>query len=452
MEYIQKTADRFGLSSYVKVSSRVTSASWSDEKGKWQLEIECGGETIHDEVDVLINGGGFVNAWKWPDIPNLSTFEGELRHSANWETVDWKDKRVALIGNGSSAIQILPELRHTAKSIHTFIRSPTWIVPNMLADMTPDGKNFAYSEEQKKRFREHPEELKELRQKMEHIYNQFFYLFLKDSPQQQAACGIYGDLMKQKLGDDDELAQKLIPSFPIGCRRITPGYGYLDALKADNVTACFDPIKSFTRRGIVTQPPADTAPEETEFDLIICATGFDVSFRPAWPMTGLDGASLQDLWKEESEAYMGIIAPQMPNYFMFCGPNSPLGHGNILAAYEAAADYMLKWCSKIAGQGIKSITIKPDVLREFNEYSQVFLQKTVWSSNCSSWYKNFKVDGRVSAMYAGSVFHYRDLLEAFRTEDFDIRYLNRENRFGFMGNGINEHEARGGNLGEYLEK
>ena len=316
LEYMQKTVDDFQLASYVQVSTKVKAAAWSDDKGKWQLELERNGEVIHDEADVFINGAGFLNNWKWPDIPDLNQYGGEIVHSANWQTVDWKDKRVALIGNGSSAIQILPELQRTAKSIDTYVRTPTWIIPNFLADMTPEGKNFAYSEEDKKRFREHPEELKELRQKMEHVFNQYFFIFFKDSAAQEGVRKMFGDIMREKLGGDTELAQKLMPDFPVGCRRITPGDGYLDALRADNVKARFDPIVRFTKDGILTQPPADTAPEETKFDLIICATGFDVTFKPAWPMSGLGGASLQDIWKEESEAYMGIAAPQMPNYFM----------------------------------------------------------------------------------------------------------------------------------------
>lgn len=223
-------------------------------------------------------------------------------------------------------------------------------------------------------------------------------------------------------------------------------------MNASNVTARFDPIVKFTEKGILTQPPADTGPEETEFDLIICATGFDVTFKPAWSMIGLNGTNLRELWKEESEAYMGIAAPQMPKYFMFTGPNSPLGHGSLFGALEASSDYILKWCSKIASEGIKSVIVKPEVVREFNDYSQEFLKKTVWASGCRSWYKDHKIDGRVSAMYAGSVLHYRELLQAFRTEDFDISYLNQHNIFGFMGSGITDLEASGGQLGFYLDK
>ncbi|KAF2216564.1 hypothetical protein CERZMDRAFT_109427 [Cercospora zeae-maydis SCOH1-5] len=428
LEYMVKTVDEYKLRDYIRVNTKLVAADWSEEKGRWLLKLEQNGSTINDEADVLINGAGFLNRWQWPDIPNREAYRGGMVHSAHWETVDWKDKKVALIGNGSSAIQILPHVQQTAKH------------------------NFQYTEEEKQRFRENPEELKALRQKLEHMFNQYFFIFFKDSPAQEAVRSAFKDIMKQKLGGDGELTDKLVPEWPVGCRRITPGDGYLEALTSKNVTTKFDPIVNFTEKGILSQPPADTEPEETEFDLIICATGFNVTFRPAREMKGLNGTSLQDLWKDESEGYMGIIAPQMPNYFSYSGPNSPLGHGSVLACYNFAAEYMLRWCDKIAREGIKSITIKPDVLREFNDYSQEFLKKTVWSSECRSWYKNHKSEGRVSAMYAGSILHYRQMLQAFRTEDFEIEYLNKRNRFEFMGSGVTELETQGGNLAFYLEK
>ncbi|KAI5357656.1 Putative FAD/NAD(P)-binding domain superfamily [Septoria linicola] len=260
---------------------------------------------------------------------------------------------------------------------------------------------------------------------MEHVFNQYFFIFFAGSPQQEAVRTMFGDIMRQKLGGDTELAQKLMPDFPVGCRRITPGDGYLDALNAENVTARFDPIVKFTGKGILTQPPPDTGPEETESNLIICATGFDVIFKPAWPMVGLNGTSLRKLWKEESEAYMGIAAPQMPNYFIFTGPNSPLGHGSLFGALEASSDYILKWCSKIASQGIKSITVKPEVVREFNDYSQEFLRRLC---------------------------EHLDVAHGTRTTRSMGAYLNQQNRFGFMGSGITDLEASGGQLGFYLDK
>ncbi|KXT02143.1 hypothetical protein AC578_5952 [Pseudocercospora eumusae] len=450
--YIQRTAKDYGLRDYVQLNSRVVSARWSHEKGKWEVDIEQDGRIIHDEADVLVNGTGFLNRWKWPDIPGLDKFQGEMVHSAQWQHIDWAGKAVGLIGNGSSAVQILPQMQPAAKSIDTYIRTPTWIIPNFLAEFTPEGKNFSYSEEQKQRWRAKPEELKEMRQSLEHALNASFLMFYKDSGHAKWVKENFGKIMREKLGGDTELARRLVPEWPVGCRRITPGENYLDALQADNVKVRFEPIVGINEKGIVCQPPADVEPETTPYDIIVCATGFDVSYKPPFTLQGRNGVTLQDLWKDDSEAYLGIHAPDQPNYFSFAGPNSPVGHGSIFAMLDSVAEYILKWCSKIAGQGIKSIVVKPDVLREYNDYTQKFMERMVWSAGCRSWYKQGTTDGKITAMYGGSVLHYREMLHAFRSEDFDIAYLDEHNRFAFMGNGLTELEASEGKLGYYLDK
>ena len=267
---MQKTVDDFKLRDYVQANSTLTSAIWSDDKGKWQLKIDQAGHTLADEADILINGSGFLNKWKWPDIPGIDRYTGKLVHSARWNSdLDWTGKRVCLIGNGSSAIQILPQMQRTAKHIDAFIRTPTWIIPNMLAEFTPEGKNFAYTEEQKQRFRDHPKELRDLRRKMEHVFNEYFKLFIKGSPQQDAVRSIFTDLMKTKL-NDAQLAEKMIPDWPVGCRRITPGDGYLEALTASNVRVRFDKIVEFNEKGLLVEPLADTGGAEAEeYDIVV---------------------------------------------------------------------------------------------------------------------------------------------------------------------------------------
>ncbi|EGP86307.1 unnamed protein product [Zymoseptoria tritici ST99CH_1A5] len=451
-EYIKKTADDFGLRECIRLNSRVIAAVWSDERGKWDITIETSsGETIQDEADILVNGSGFLNSWKWPDIPGIKDYKGELIHSANWRDVDLSGKKVGLIGNGSTGVQILPQIQQKAASVHSYMRTPTWIIPNFLGDHTPEGKNFAYTEQQKQRWRAHPEELEEVRRTLEHAFNQSYPLFLKDSPQQIGGREWFAGMMKERLGGDEELIKRLVPDYEVGCRRITPGEGYLEALQSDNVHKHFEPIVRFTESGIISQPAPDSEPQTTELDVVICATGFDVSFKPAWTMKGLHGADLKEIWKDDSEAFLGIFAPEMPNYFTATGPNTPTGVGSIFGMIDATAEYILKWCSKIAGEGIKSVTVKPDVLREFNDYSQAFLQRTVWSGGCKSWYRNAAAGDKVRAMYPGSLIHFRQMLDAFRTEDFDIVPWNPKNRFTFMGNGFTELEAKGGNLAYYLD-
>lgn len=123
--------------------------------------------------------------------------------------------------------------------------------------------------------------------------------------------------MQERLGNDKELCEKLIPDYEYGCRRPTPGDGYLEALRQDNTRVTFDPIVQITESGI------QTTQDYTDFDIIVCATGFDASFRRSWTVQGRNGYQLHEAWGESPEAYFGVAAENMPNYFIFIGPNSP---------------------------------------------------------------------------------------------------------------------------------
>lgn len=126
LEYMNDVVDNFGLRKYIQCDSKVISAIWSQPKGKWDVEIQQGDKVITEEADILVNGSGILNRWRWPDIPGLDSYRGTLVHSASWNPdLDWKGKRVGIIGNGSSAIQILPQMQPDAASIVTYIRTAT---------------------------------------------------------------------------------------------------------------------------------------------------------------------------------------------------------------------------------------------------------------------------------------------------------------------------------------
>ncbi|KAJ9361394.1 hypothetical protein C8Q69DRAFT_401042 [Paecilomyces variotii] len=447
-EYIKRTTTKYHLDEHVQFNSKVISTVWDEGAGSWKIKVQRqDGTIIEDSADVLVNASGILNKWRWPDIKGLHSFRGKLLHSASWDSsLDWTGKRVAIIGNGSSAIQILPKMQSDASSIVTYIRSPTWITANYASQFAgEDGKNFFYTEEQKKKLRENPEELYELRHKIETALNQFFWAMIQDSPQQAACLDAFQRQMKERIGDDQELQEKLIPKWAVGCRRVTPGDGYLEALREPNVTIDSSGIQEITPTGIISNSRQD------DFDIIVCATGFDVSFSPFWEVIGKNGISLAEQWKEDPEAYFGICAPNMPNYFIFHGPNCPIGHGSLMSVMDFTAAWILRWCQKIATEGIKSIQVRADATEEYNIYTQEFMKRTVWTGGCRSWYKNNQIDGKVTAMYAGSILHYKEILESFRTEDFIFEYRSR-NRFQFMGNGLTVRETTGGDMAYYLQK
>ncbi|KAF0637907.1 hypothetical protein FPSE5266_03749 [Fusarium pseudograminearum] len=446
--YIKKTSDKYELAKPVEFNSELVSSTWDDEAGKWRLEIrqQNGSALIKDEADILVNATGFLSKWNWPTIPGLDKFKGKLMHTADWDTsLDWSGKTVGIIGNGSSAVQLLPQMQRTAAKIVNLVRSPLWASSTFVAEFTPEGKNFTYTDEEIQTFKDKPEKLLELRKGIESSMNKLFRVLVKDSPEQVAAFQLFKDKMEKGLNHDPYLCAKLVPTFEVGCRRLSPGDNYLEAIQKDNVTLEFDPIKEITESGITTLSKSH------EFDIIVCATGFEVSFRPGWKVIGKNGASLAEQWKDAPEAYLGVMAGNMPNYFTINGPNTPLANGSLIAAMHSTVDYIARLIRKISTQDIKSIQVRQDALDDYNCYIQESLKRTVWTGNCRSWFKNGKVDGRVTAMYPGSVLHFQEMLQDFRTEDFDFEYTAK-NRFQFMGNGLTFRETNDGDLSWYMLK
>ncbi|KAF5722437.1 monooxygenase [Fusarium mundagurra] len=378
--YIKRTSDKYGLAENVRFQSKVTDAAWNEAAGKWNLKLLQDDEAKEDECDILIDGSGFL---KNPSI-NVT------------------GKRVAVIGNGSSGVQVLPHLQKTAAQLTTYVRTPTWIFANYASELTKDGKNFAFTEEEKKKFRENPASLWKFRKAIENSQDNFWNVFFKDTVAQKAALENAYNRMRERLGNDKELCDKLIPDYEYGCRRPTPGDGYLEALRQENTRVTFDPIVRITESGI------QTTQDYTDFDIIVCATGFDASFRRSWTVQGRNGYQLHEAWGESPEAYFGVAAANMPNYFIFIGPNSPVGHGSLLDSVFCVAKWILKWCRKIATEDIKSVCVKQQALDDYNVYLQELLKRMVWTGSCRSWYKNRKKDGNVTAVYGGSRHHFRD--------------------------------------------
>ncbi|KAG4260897.1 hypothetical protein FPRO03_02720 [Fusarium proliferatum] len=446
--YIKNTSDKYKLQEPVILNSEVISSVWDDGAGKWHLEIQHGQsrETTHEEADLVINATGFLSKWTWPRIPGLERFKGKLVHTAAWDTsLDWSGMTVAIIGNGSSAVQVLPQMQPTAARIVNYARSPLWISSAFASEFTPEGKNFTYTDEEIQAFKDDEEMFFQLRHSIEHSFNKFFKVSIKDSPEQQGAFQLFKSKMEEALNHDPDLCARLIQTFQVGCRRLSPGENYLQALQQDNVTLQDEPIQEIVEGGIRSLTKTE------EFDIIVCATGFDVSFVPGFRVVGQNGISLAEQWKDAPEAYFGVFAANMPNFFTINGPNTPLAHGSLLAVMSFTVDYIARWVRKISTQNIKSVQVRQDALDDFNVYTQELMKKTVWTGDCRSWFKKGKADGRVTAMYPGSVIHYKEILDEFRTEDFVFAYTGG-NRFQFMGNGLTFREKNDGDLAWYMRR
>ncbi|CAI7602451.1 unnamed protein product [Penicillium viridicatum] len=448
--YLKTTAENIGVPSYLKLSHTVIAAEWSSSSALWSIQVrDSDGATFTDEVHFLINAAGVLNKWKWPAIAGLELFKGKLLHSARWdETIDLTEKNVGVIGGGSSAVQIVPTILPDVKSMKCFIRSPTWISGAYATKYAgKNGTNFEYTKEQKQAFRNDPGHYLAYRKGIEHELNSRFRFILKDSKEQAEIVQNTREDMISKLGAKvSSAAPHLIPNFAFGCRRPTPGNGYIEALASDKCDPIFAPIDSITERGIKTTDGTDH-----DFDVIICATGFDVSFKPSFPLIGLGGVNLQRLWeKQTSRSYLSLAVSGYPNYFMSLGPQSPVGHGSLLPMIEVAADNIVKMIRKSQRQGVRSVMVKERAVQDFAKYTEEFLKRTAWSDSCSSWFKNGQRFGPVVAIWPGSRLNYIEALTEPNYEDYEWEYSTK-NQFQYMGNGFTKSELEQQDLTWYLD-
>lgn len=280
---------------------------------------------------------------------------------------------------------------------------------------------------------------------METATNKRFPSLHKGSAEQKAFVEYVTGNMRRRLGNNPELIEKLIPKYDIGCRKATPGDGYLECFANKLADPIISGIKKFTETGIEFDDGA-----VLEVDSIVCATGFDTSFMPKWDLSGRNGARLEKIWKDAPYAYFSTALPEMPNYFMVNGPNSASGHALILTGMATVTDYISKWLMKMSQEGIKSIVVKKKAIDDYNTYTQEFLKRMVWSGGCASWYKAGADPTKVTALYGGSMLQFKQIMSTLRPEDFEIEYLSA-NMFRFMGNGYCDIEVNGGDLAYYLK-
>ncbi|KFZ00448.1 hypothetical protein V498_00072 [Pseudogymnoascus sp. VKM F-4517 (FW-2822)] len=426
--YFNDFSRKHGLGKYIKTEHLVSGAHWNHQKGGYDVtakDVKTGKE-VHDHCDILINASGILNNWRWPAISGLDKYKGKLLHTANWDdTVSLDGKHVGLIGNGSSGIQVLPAIREKVSHVTTFIREPTWVSP------VQGLEGHVYSPEELHDFATKPGTLTEYRKNIERGLNGQFGIFLKGAQPNVDTRKYMLEQMKEKI-NNKYLEEKLIPDWSVGCRRLTPGINYLESLTKPNVTVVYGEINEVTEKGCLCDDG-----QEYPVDVLICATGFDTTFKPRFPLIAPNGKNLQDVWSEEPQSYLGLGAAEFPNYMIFVGPNSPIGNGPVLSAIEAQADYMLKMIDRFQSQNITTFAPRREAVDDFINYKNEFMTKTVWFDPCRSWYKAGP-RAPITALWPGSTLHYIEALMEPRIDDWEIKYAG--NRFTYLGNGYSQTE------------
>ncbi|KAF8167543.1 FAD/NAD-binding domain-containing protein [Crassisporium funariophilum] len=481
LKYLESLVDKYALRPYIKLQHRVTCAKWNEESGKWDLTIkrprlldvarefvQSNGKTLNkpnyedweefqDTADVLFLGVGSLSRWSWPDVQGLESFSGKVIHSAQWNTGDgdgsweksvstWTDKNVGVIGVGSSAIQIVAALQPKVKHLVNYVRGKTWISSVFVRDRLLElsgGEvmdNYTFTEQDKKAFAD-PDHYRKFRHRLESDLAVSKIPSLYTCRSQSAhpvtlagnAIGAAARIdfeasMRQKLARKPWIADHIVPDFGVGCRRLTPGPGYLEALCEDNVDFIPSLIKRVTATGIETVDD-----KFQELDVIVW---FDISFQLDFSIIGRGGISMKEHNTPHPRTYLSVAVDGFPNMFQALGPNSGVGAGNLLLIMERQVDYAVAATLKLQRERLKSMEVKLEAVEDFERYVDAYFPTTVFGSKCKSWYKAGKEEGRVVALWPGSSSHAAKVLANPRWEDYNYEKLDGiKNRFHWLGDG-----------------
>jgi cation diffusion facilitator CzcD-associated flavoprotein CzcO len=460
-DYWQSVAKKYDVYKYLQLSHQVKAATWSGEKGVWTLEVENleAGTTSVEEFDVVINAIGRFNAWKIPDYPGIKDFKGLIRHSSNWDpNFDPTGKNVAVIGNGASGIQVVPNLQPTVNRLDHYARSKTWIAGSFGGE--GEGRTLApkyYPPELLKSF-EDPETYFKFRKDLESKFYSRFGTLMKGSQANSSLREDFVRLMSQRLHKKPELISEMLPDFSPNCRRLTPGPGYLEALAEPNVEYITAPISHFTPTGIVT-----TDGVSRDVDAVICSTGANISMLPPFPIIGSNQLPLAEAWTPDPISYLGLGVPSFPNLLFVQGPNAAGHSGTVPNQVETQITYLAKLLRKVSQQGIATFVPSQAATDDFVAYCDAFFPRTVWTEECSSWANGGKAGARIHGHWPGSASHVNFVRRDPRWEDWEWGYRGKDgkigkpgegrNRFGWLGNGWTVKEEKGdGDMTAYLRK
>lgn len=418
LAYIEGVSRKHSLDAHYRFHCEIVSAVWEEPRLQWRIEYRS---TVHGEsptvhvayADFLISGVGQLSQPAYPRFDGMDSFAGKMFHSARWDTsCDLSGKDVAIIGTGATAAQIIPEIVPKVRSLKIYQRTPNWVIPR--------GSVTAYPELVKWIFANVPFVLQ--------LYRRYlFFLFDKN-----ILAFTHGSLVNRYLEKecrkhlerqvkDPVLRAKLLPDYPIGCKRLLFMDELYPALTAPNAEIITEPINKLTMDSIETKTTS------RKVDCIILATGFKTqAFLSPVELIGRNGVKLSERWHNGAEAYHGITVSGFPNFFMLYGPNTNLGHHSIIFMIECQVDYILQiigaWIDHRRKSGSETerlaFDVKSDAQRRYNAKLQEELKSTVWSHGCKSWYVNEA--GMVRNNWSGSVSNYWLHVRHPKYQDYDI--------------------------------
>jgi cation diffusion facilitator CzcD-associated flavoprotein CzcO len=393
--YLRKVADDFGIRPHVRLRCAVEHAAWDEAAQRWRIETSRGTLTAR----VLVTGVGGLSEPSIPEIPGAETFEGPAFHTARWDhDADLAGKRVAVVGTGASAIQVVPHLQQTAARLSVFQRTPAWIMPH-------PGRRIRARE---RRLFRHLPALQRLVRGAIYWGRELYVIPFKHHRVSRVPERMARKHLEAQVADP-VLRDRLTPRYEVGCKRILLSDRYYPALQQPNVALVTDPIAEIRPHGIVT---ADGV--EHPADAIVWGTGFRVTDMPVmeW-LRGRDGRLLGEVWSEHGmQGLRGTTVAGFPNLFMLVGPNTGLGHNSIVFMIESQIAYVMQALEAMDRAGAAALDTRPEAQAAFNATLQARVPGTVWvEGGCASWYLD--AHGRLTTLWPGSSWSFRRATRRF---------------------------------------
>ncbi|WP_299537752.1 NAD(P)/FAD-dependent oxidoreductase [uncultured Streptomyces sp.] len=402
--YLERVADTFGLRPHIRLNHEVTRMTWDTEALNWV--IGCGnGTTV--VADVVVSASGPLSDPKTPDIPGLADFPGEVFHSARWDhDADLAGKRVAVIGTGASAIQIVPAIQPEVGRLTLFQRTPAWVMPRM---------DRPVSKAERWLHRTVPVTGKARRGLLWGIRELQVSAFTKYPD----GLGLIESIAKAGMAraiKDPALRAKLTPSYRIGCKRILLSSTYYPALAQPNTEVIASGLAEVRGSTLVASDGT-----ETEVDAIIFGTGFHVTDMPiADRVVGAGGFTLAEHWKGGMRSLRGATAEGFPNWMTIIGPNTGLGNSSMILMIESQLNYMADYLRQLDVLGGRvALDARASAVDGWNERVQKRMERTVWNTGgCTSWYLDEQ--GRNTTVWPGTTADFRRATRSVDLGEYEV--------------------------------
>jgi 4-hydroxyacetophenone monooxygenase len=400
LAYVRRVAGQYDISRHVRFGTAVRCAEWDESSRLWSVQVRTADG--HDEVlhaSIVLSCVGAFNPPSVPDIPGLDTFAGPRFHTAQWpKDLEIRAKKVAVIGTGASAMQVVPAIAPDVAKLTVFQRSPQWAQPfEKFKKPVPTSLQVLFDSV--------PLYRAWYRLRLNWIYHDKLYRALQRDPAWTDPTTInaaneghrkyFTNYIRSELAGREDLLERAVPNYPPFGKRMLQDNGWFRTLKRDNVELVVDPISEIRPRGIATSDGVFH-----EADVLVFATGFDVvRFISSFEVRGRDGRNLRAVWDDDDcRAYLGLTVPGFPNFFTLYGPNTQTGHGgSLIHTVEAQLNYLSNLLTQMFNAKIATVEVKENVYDEFTAKVDEMHRNMIWSHPAmTTYYRNAR--GRVVAL------------------------------------------------------